>query len=126
MSIDSLIPGIAPGINVNVIFTIKEIAGVTGVPYSYVEKEDTLYYVNKMVKNDHGIESAVRTQVQAGETDFKFYEMYLVLKLGDVTRSFERKEFFLVRNSKSPAPARWLREPQPTGGRRREKIVKYA
>lgn len=93
VSIDSLIPGIAPGINVNVIFTIKEIAGVTGVPYSYVEKVDTLYYVNKMVKNGQGIESAVRTLVQAGETDFKFYEIKSGLKVGDVLVPFERKEF---------------------------------
>ncbi|HEX2959152.1 MAG TPA: efflux RND transporter periplasmic adaptor subunit, partial [Chitinispirillaceae bacterium] len=48
VSIDSLIPGIAPGINVNVVFTIKEMPGVLGVPYNYVEKVDTLYFVNKM------------------------------------------------------------------------------
>jgi HlyD family secretion protein len=93
VSIDSLIPGIAPGINVNVVFTVKEIAGVTGIPYNYIEKDDTLYYVNKMTKNDQGIETAMRTKVQAGETDFKFYEIKSGLKEGDVVVPFERKEF---------------------------------
>lgn len=93
VSIDSLIPGIAPGINVNVVFTIKEIPNVPGVPYNYVEKDDTLYFVNKMGKNDKGIETPLRTEVKVGETDFKHYEIKSGLKEGDVVVPFERKEF---------------------------------
>lgn len=93
VSIDSLIPGIAPGINVNCIFTIKEIPGVLGVPYNYVEKDDTLYFVNKMGKNDKGIQVPLRTEVKVGETDFKYYEIKSGLKEGDVVVPFEKKEF---------------------------------
>jgi HlyD family secretion protein len=93
VSIDSLVPGIAPGINVNVIFTVKEISNVLGVPYSYIEKDDSLYFVNKLIKNEQGIDNPVRTEVKVGETDFKFYEIKSGLKSGDIVVPFERKEF---------------------------------
>jgi len=82
VSIDSLIPGISPGINVNVEFVIMEKKDVLGVPYHYVQKRKGRYFVIKMVKID-GKDETKRIPIKVGKTDYKHYELLDGLKAGD-------------------------------------------
>jgi len=76
ISIDSLIRGVAPGINVNVEFLILEKNNVLGVPCSYVTKdapgEGTLLVA---VKDKSGQEKLESRAIKLGATDYKNYEV---------------------------------------------------
>ncbi len=84
VTIDSLIPGIAPGINVNVEFVILEKKSVLGIPNRFVEKTLKDYFVNRATKNNDGSESIDRIKVTVGKTDYKHYEILSGLQEGDV------------------------------------------
>lgn len=83
VSIDSLIPGIAAGINVNVEFVIMEKNNVIGIPADYVIKEDSLSFV-KTPATESGAESFVKKNVRLGATDYKNYEVISGINEGDV------------------------------------------
>ncbi len=80
ISVDTVIPGIAPGINVNVDFLLMEADGVLGVPFHYVQQARADHFV--MVKNAEG--EFQRRSVDVGKTDFRFYEILTGLNEGDV------------------------------------------
>ncbi len=84
ISVDSLIPGIAPGINVNVEFVILEKKGVLGIPNRFVRKTPKGYFANVLVKTGTGEKKIVPTKIQVGATDFKHYEVVSGLGKGDV------------------------------------------
>jgi HlyD family secretion protein len=83
-TVDSLIPGIAPGINVYVDFVILEKKGVTGVPCYFVKKVGTDAFVDIVSKDKDGKEIVNRRKISTGSTDFKFYEILSGLSEGDV------------------------------------------
>lgn len=88
--VDSLIPGIAPGINVNVEFVILEKKGVLGVPNHFVKKQGKEYFVERFVPensqkgNDPTIQKKALTKIEIGATDFHHYEILAGLKKGDI------------------------------------------
>ncbi len=86
VTIDSLIPGIAPGINVNVEFVILEKNSVLGVPNRFVEKTPKGYFVNRVIKKSDGTEVIKPVKVTVGKTDYKHYEILSGLQEGDAVR----------------------------------------
>jgi RND family efflux transporter MFP subunit len=84
VSIDSIIPGIAPGVNVNVEFVILEKQKVLGIPYHFVKKEDGQSSVLVALKNGKGPEKLEKRTVQTGSTDYKNWEILSGLQKGDV------------------------------------------
>ncbi len=83
-TIDSIIPGIAPGINVNVDFLILEKKQVIGVPCHYVKKVNNESYVDIVTKDKENKEIKTARKIITGATDFKFYEVTSGLTTGDV------------------------------------------
>ncbi len=86
IDIDSLIPSIAPGINVNVEFVILEKKNVLGVPNHFVKKTPKGQVVSLVTKNENGENKVVPTPVKTGATDYKHYEILSGLKEGDVVQ----------------------------------------
>lgn len=83
VTIDSLIPGIAPGINVNVEFVILEKKGVLGVPSHFVKKTPRGSIV--MVAPGPGAKAPPKPrEVELGATDFRHVEVLSGLKEGEV------------------------------------------
>ncbi|MFP4417237.1 MAG: efflux RND transporter periplasmic adaptor subunit [Chitinispirillaceae bacterium] len=78
MSVDSIIPGIAPGINVKVDFVILEKKGVVGVPNRFVRKSPRGHMVQKLTP-----EGTVPQKVTVGHTDYRHYEILEGLAPGD-------------------------------------------
>jgi len=78
ISVDSIIPGIAPGINVKVDFVILEKKDVTGVPNYLVEKTPKGYMVHKVTPE--GIRKQV---IKVGDTDYRYYEILEGVAVGD-------------------------------------------
>lgn len=83
-TIDSLIPGIAPGINVNVDFVILEKNQVVGIPYHFVNKNGSESFVSVVSKDTKGKESINQKKIKTGLTDYKFYEVLSGLSEGDI------------------------------------------
>ncbi len=82
--IDSLIPGIAPGINVNVEFVILEKEGILGIPNRFVTRTPKGWFVNKVIRKEDGTESVKQIPVTVGKTDYRYYEILSGVKEGDV------------------------------------------
>ena len=92
IAVDSLIPGIAPGINVNVEFVILEKKGVLGVPNHFVKKTQRGFFVqlapnssgNKKNNNSPSEQKKPEMKkITIGATDYKHYEILSGLKEGD-------------------------------------------
>lgn len=83
-TVDSLIPGIAPGINVNVDFVIMEKTHIIGVPYHFVRRENNDAYVDIVIKDSEGKEKVTARKISIGSTDFKYYEVRSGLSRGDI------------------------------------------
>ncbi len=81
ISVDEVIPGIAPGINVNVEFILKEKKDVLAVPFRCVQREGRKHYV--MMRGPGGKDDIVRREVEVGSTDYRNYEILSGLKEGD-------------------------------------------
>lgn len=78
MSVDSIIPGIAPGINVKVDFVILEKKDVVGVPNRFVRKTPRGHMVQKVTP-----QGIVPQKVKVGHTDYHHYEIIEGLVPGD-------------------------------------------
>ncbi len=87
VSIDSLVTGIAPGVNVAVDFVILEKENVPGIPNHFVRGKEGHHFV--MVETAEGTK---RTPVQIGETDYRHYEILSGLSEGDVVVFTESPE----------------------------------
>ncbi len=83
VSVDSIMPGIAPGINVNVEFVILDKKDVIAVPYHFVKKDHGRQSVQVVTKNAEGKDSIYSKPVVTGDTDYRFYEIKKGLKEGD-------------------------------------------
>ena len=106
IAIDSLIPGITSGINVNVEFLILEKDNVLGVPNHFVIKHKDKYMVLRAIeKNGKRIMRPI--PVNVGETDYRHYEVLSGLKEGDV---------IVLREEGPPGGPK---RPRAGGGRRR-------
>jgi len=81
IAIDSLIPGIVPGINVNVDFVLLEETVPVAVLYHFVEKTERGAFV--LIKADGGEKAAKRKKITLGKTDYKYYEVLEGLRKGD-------------------------------------------
>jgi HlyD family secretion protein len=84
VSIDSIIRGIAPGINVNVEFVILDKPAVLGVPFHYVKKEGDRATVDVAIKDKAGKERFETRKVATGATDYKNWEIVSGLARGEV------------------------------------------
>jgi HlyD family secretion protein len=83
IAIDSLIPGITSGINVNVEFVILEKSNVLGVPNHFVIKHDDKYLVTRVIEKN-GTQAVRPLPIQVGDTDYRHYEVLSGLHEGDV------------------------------------------
>jgi HlyD family secretion protein len=84
IDVDSIIPGISPGINVNVDFLILEKSDVLGVPNHFVRKTPKGSFVMVAVPGTDGEETLVRRSIELGDTDYRHYEVLSGLEKGDV------------------------------------------
>ncbi|MDG5814987.1 efflux RND transporter periplasmic adaptor subunit [Chitinispirillales bacterium ANBcel5] len=82
-SVDSLIPGIAPGINVNVEFVVLQKSAQVAVPYHYVSVEDGKNFVHIAKAGPDGDETVEKVSVEIGATDYKYYQILSGLNEGD-------------------------------------------
>jgi HlyD family secretion protein len=82
-SIDSIIPGIAPGINVNVDFVVMEKKQVLGIPYHFVKKVEKESFVSVISKDSNGKRTTTQKKIITGVTDYKYYEVLSGLSLND-------------------------------------------
>jgi HlyD family secretion protein len=82
-TIDSLIPGIAPGINVNVDFIIKEKLQVLGIPSHFVTKKGKDSFVTIAQKGDNDKLQMIPRKIITGITDYKNIEIIDGLKAGE-------------------------------------------
>jgi HlyD family secretion protein len=89
VSVDSILPGIAPGINVNVDYVLLEKKDVLGVPCECVQKSREGY--TAMVADPTGKAPPRKTRVELGATDFKNWEVLSGLKEGDQVLAVEQK-----------------------------------
>lgn len=83
VAIDSVIAGIAPGINMHSEFMILDKKNVLSVPFQCVSKEDQKMFVNKLVKGNNGKSTSEKVEVHTGLTDFKNYEIIDGVAEGD-------------------------------------------
>ncbi|MFP4163889.1 MAG: efflux RND transporter periplasmic adaptor subunit [Chitinispirillaceae bacterium] len=83
VSVDSLIAGIVPGINVNVEFVILDKKDVLAVPYHFIKKAGKQHTVQVIGTDKEGNETIKNVQVKTGETDYNHYEILSGLKEGD-------------------------------------------
>ncbi|MFP4014747.1 MAG: efflux RND transporter periplasmic adaptor subunit [Chitinispirillaceae bacterium] len=90
-SVDSLIKGIAPGINVNVEFVILDKKNVLAVPYHFVRKQGKRQSVQVVRADKEGNETIETVPVKTGDTDYRNYEILSGLKEGDIVY-FRHKE----------------------------------
>ena len=84
VAIDSIIPGIVPGINITTEFVIMEKTGVLGIPNHFVKKGRKGFTALKIenAKAENPTFNPVRIKV--GKTDYTNYEILGGLKKGDV------------------------------------------
>ncbi len=90
--IDSLIAGIAPGINVNVEFLLLEKKDVLGIPNRFVRSRRGSSVVDVLRTGDNGAEDLQTVPVELGDTDYRFYEVTGGLTRGDVVVYKERPD----------------------------------
>jgi HlyD family secretion protein len=83
VTIDSIIPGIAPGINVNVDFIVLQKNNVLAIPYHFVTKTGKETFVSIVTKDKEGKESSSLKKISTGVTDFKNFEILSGLSEGD-------------------------------------------
>jgi HlyD family secretion protein len=83
-SIDSIISGIAPGINVNVEYVLMEKKDVVGVPNHFIERRGDRSFVRMGGKDKEGKRKITSVPVELGKTDYKYFEIVSGLKEGDV------------------------------------------
>lgn len=84
VAIDSLIPGIVPGINITTEFVIMEKKGVLGIPNHFVRKGRKGFVALKVESSDSGNPDAKTVPINVGKTDYTNYELLDGLKKGDV------------------------------------------
>jgi HlyD family secretion protein len=84
VTIDSLIPGIVPGVNVTTEFVIMEKRGVLGLPNHFVNKTDNGYEARRLLPSAPGGEAGEIVPVTLGATDYRYYEILSGLKKGDI------------------------------------------
>ena len=80
VTIDSIVSGIAPGVNVAVDFVILEKKNVLGIPNHFVLGKEGNHFVIKETA-----EGPKRTEVTIGKTDYRHYEVLSGISEGDVT-----------------------------------------
>lgn len=92
MSIDSVVSGIAPGINVHVEFVLKEKENVLGVPAHFVHSRGKRHFV-EVLRGEGGEKLATeRVPVELGMTDYRNFEVLDGLSEGDVVVYREEAE----------------------------------
>lgn len=84
VAIDSLIPGIIPGINITTEFVIMEKIGVLGIPNHFVRKGRQGFTVLKVENGDTLNPDVKPVPVKVGKTDYTNYEILDGLKKGDL------------------------------------------
>ncbi|MBD3357694.1 MAG: efflux RND transporter periplasmic adaptor subunit [Chitinivibrionales bacterium] len=82
IDIDSLVPGIAPGINVNVDFVVLQKDSVLAVPNHFVREKGERHFVTVAASGDEA-EPKPRAVV-LGATDYRHYEVVSGLQPGEV------------------------------------------
>ncbi len=75
VAVDSAMPGMAPGIKVYVDFIIQDRKGVLGIPYGYVVKQDSRYFVLGLSVGAPLNTAPAFLPVQVGDTDYKSMEI---------------------------------------------------
>ena len=95
VGIDSLIPGIVPGITVLTEFILLDKKNILGIPYHFLQKDDTSFYVQKLSNN-----SRIKTPVKIGNTDYKYYEIIGGIQKNDSIIFIESKELPEIQNNK--------------------------
>lgn len=83
VSIDSLIPGIAAGINVNVEFLILQKNYVIAIPINFISKNELEPTVQVVIQKN-GLESIEIRKVKLGATDYKNQEILSGLNEGEI------------------------------------------
>ncbi len=85
IGIDSLIPGIVPGINVTVSFVLKEKENVVAVPYHFVHKRknDAVVYTFGEDDSKRQEKRPRPRKVTLGITDYHYYEIIDGVSVGD-------------------------------------------
>ncbi len=83
-TIDSIIPGIAPGINVNVEFVILDKKVEVAVPYHFVRTVRGKDMVTVARKDSDGNEYTEEVEVTTGATDYIHYEILSGISAGEV------------------------------------------
>ncbi|MBN1575014.1 MAG: efflux RND transporter periplasmic adaptor subunit [Chitinispirillaceae bacterium] len=84
VAIDSLIPGIVPGINITTEFVIMEKKGVLGIPNHFVNKTEKGFEAVRLLRDTPGTQSTEIVPITVGGTDYKHYEILSGLKKGEV------------------------------------------
>lgn len=86
IDIDSLVPAIAPGINVNVEFLILERNNVLGVPNYFVSKGPNGAFVKRVTSKVDEVQKMTteKVKIKLGATDYRNYEIVEGLSEGDV------------------------------------------
>ncbi|MBD3421482.1 MAG: efflux RND transporter periplasmic adaptor subunit [Chitinivibrionales bacterium] len=84
ISVDSIIPGISPGINVNAEFVILDKKNVLGVPNHFVRKRGSAYFVDVVPNAQDGAAKTEQRKIKVGKTDYKHYEVVSGLARGEV------------------------------------------
>ena len=80
ITVDSLLEGMVPGVNVNVDLVLVEKKDVLGVPYSMVKQKKT---DDKIVYTVMMADEKKPRRIKVGITDYKYYEVLQGLKEGD-------------------------------------------
>jgi HlyD family secretion protein len=83
VAIDSAVPGIAPGVTVNVEFVLNEKKGVVGVPCEFVTCTDRDTFVTKPPLVTDKSNTMRKIAVTLGATDYKNYEIVKGIAEGD-------------------------------------------
>jgi len=84
VSIDSLISGIVPGINITTEFVIMEKQNVLGIPNHFVNKDKKGFTVLKVEKSEGSDSMFKPVPIKVGVTDYTHYEILDGLKKGDI------------------------------------------
>ncbi len=92
MSIDSIVAGIAPGINVHVEFVLKEKENVLGVPAHFVQSRGKKHFVEVLRGESDEKLATERIAVELGMTDYRHFEVLDGLREGDVVVYREEAE----------------------------------
>ncbi len=83
ITIDSLVTGVVPGVNVNVDFVVLEKSDVLAVPYHFVKRRGGRAMVVRVAHGENGERTVRPVKVSTGNTDFRHYEILDGLAEGD-------------------------------------------